>query len=111
MFRKSIIALATVATLGAASLVPAVAGPMHGNDARQLQTTVRVYDTRNDRHDVRKDTRHDRAQQHRSYRKQARAAQQVCSVHKVRTVQWTNHGKVVRYVPKMECQYVTYRPR
>jgi len=106
MFRKSIIALATIATLGAASLVPAAAaGPTYGHDARP--GTVTVYDSRNEHHDARDAVRHQQVQKHNQHAK----AQKVCSVHKVRTIQWTKHGKVVRYVPKTECHYVTHRPR
>ncbi|MGX1096754.1 hypothetical protein [Amorphus sp. MBR-141] len=105
MFRKSMIALATVATLGAASVVPATAGPTYGHDART--GSVQVYDSRNGHHDARDVGRNYQVQKHNQHAK----PQKVCSVQKVRTVQWTKHGKVVRLVPKTDCHYVNYRPR
>ena len=103
MFRKSMIAFATVACLGAASLVPAAAaGPMSGPAA--AQSGVVKVDSRYDGRGYRGDDRR-QVQKHNGRGR----PQQVCRLVNVRTVQWTKHGKQVRMVPQRQCQRVYQR--
>lgn len=108
MFRKSMIALATVASLGAASLVPAAAaGPVHAqSSAGQPQSgIVQVHDSHGGR-DGYRDHGRDRSRSKWVERDDRRGGiRKVCSIQKVRVVEWTRHGKTVRIVPKKECDF------
>lgn len=109
MFRKSMIALATVASLGAASLGPAAAAsPAHAqSSAGQPQSgIVLVHDSRGGR-DGYRDHGRDRDRNRWVERDDRRGGiRKVCSIQKVRVVERTRYGKTVRIVPKKECHFV-----
>jgi len=105
MIRKSMIALATIASLGAASLAPAAAagwGQTSAGAASQAGV-VQVHDVRGHR------SHHDRDRYGRGgrmLRHNHATARQLCTVQKVRVVEDTRHGKVIRMIPKKSCRTV-----
>jgi hypothetical protein len=110
MFRKTFIAAATVAALGAASLVPAAAAGVTfaGGAAAAQADTSPVVQIR-DRYDHR--DRYDRGRNYRrghndhrghGYQRGYRRGQ-VCQIRPTRVVQWTPRGKIVRVIPQETC--------
>lgn len=107
MFRKTFIAIATVAAVGAGSLVPAAAAGVTiagGAVAARADASpiVQVRD-RYDHNDRGRDYRrggHD----HRGhgYQRGYRRGQ-VCQVRPTRVVQWTPRGKIVRVIRQETC--------
>lgn len=114
MFRKTFIAVATVAAMSAGSLVPAIAAGANlagGAAAAQADTSpvVQVRDRydRGDRydHDRGRDYRH-RGNHHRGHGYQrGHRRGQICQVRPTRVVQWTPRGKIVRVIPQQTCFY------
>lgn len=117
MIRSTLIALATAATLGAASLTPALAaGPSAGPVAAISQSSeasvIKVGDRRGrDYRDDRRGYRDDRRGYHRGrghhghgYR-HGRRFSRGCEVRPVKVVRWTPFGKVVRIERQKICGF------
>lgn len=109
MFRKTFIAAATVAALGAGSLAPASAAVVNLGGVAAAQTdaspTVQVrHDGRRDRNDRGRDYRRRGRDDHRGhgYHRGYRRGQ-VCQVRPTRVVEWTPRGKVVRVIRQETC--------
>lgn len=102
MIRTTMIALATVAALGAGSLSPALAaGPAAAPSARIAaagESPVIEVGGRYRYDDARRHAYHENdVRQGRAFRGRT------CVVRQVRTVRWTPHGKIVRLVPEKTC--------
>jgi len=109
ILRKTMIVFATVASLGAASAIPAAAaGPNAGAVAAIAQSktskAVEISDRggRNHRYDRGRDYRRDHGRRH--WRGHGRGyGRPVCRVRPTKIVRWTPRGKIVRIVPRETC--------
>ncbi|MDQ0315155.1 hypothetical protein [Amorphus orientalis] len=111
MFRSTMIALATVAALGAGSITPSLAaGPAPVAAVTQSAETnvVKVggrHDRgyRGDRHRRGYRGDHHRWGKHGHYRHGRFGRGRTCIVERTRIVRWTPRGKIVRVVPEKIC--------
>lgn len=113
MFRTTMIALATVAALGAGSITPTMAaGPASAPVAAVAQagdaSVVKVggrHDRgyRKDRHGRGYRGDHHRWGKHGHYRHGRFGRGRNCIIERTRIVRWTPRGKIVRIVPEKIC--------